>query len=51
MTSFLFGLFLGLALILPIGVQSLFVLNQGLLIGFPAPLSAYPRCACATPSS
>ena len=49
MTSFLFGLFLGLALILPIGVQSLFVLNQGLLIGFPrAFIGVSTVCLCDT---
>jgi L-lysine exporter family protein LysE/ArgO len=34
------GLLLGLALIMPIGPQNLFVLNQGLRVGFPRALAA-----------
>ncbi len=46
---FLLGLVLGLALIIPIGVQSLFVLNQGLLVGFPrAFLGVVAVCSCDT---
>ncbi len=48
-TPFLLGLILGLALIIPVGVQSLFVLNQGLLIGFPrAFLGVVVVCFCDT---
>ena len=47
MTPFLLGLLLGLALIVPIGVQSLFVLNQGLLVGFPrAFIGVSTVCLC-----
>ena len=46
---FLLGLILGLALIVPIGVQSLFVLNQGLSVGFPrAFLGVAAVCSCDT---
>lgn len=46
---FLLGLVLGLALIIPIGVQSLFVLNQGLSVGFPrAFLGVAAVCSCDT---
>jgi L-lysine exporter family protein LysE/ArgO len=48
-TPFLLGLVLGLALIIPIGVQSLFVLNQGLSVGFPrALLGVAAVCSCDT---
>ena len=48
-TPFLLGLILGLALIIPIGVQSLFVLNQGLLVGFPrAFVGVAAVCLCDT---
>jgi L-lysine exporter family protein LysE/ArgO len=48
-TPFLLGLVLGLALIIPIGVQSLFVLNQGLSVGFPrAFLGVAAVCSCDT---
>src|SRR3712207_5624797 len=48
-TPFLLGLILGLALIIPIGVQSLFVLNQGLLAGFPRALvGVVAVCFCDT---
>ena len=48
-TPFLLGLLLGLALIIPIGVQSLFVLNQGLSVGFPrAFLGVAAVCSCDT---
>ncbi len=40
MATYLAGLLLGLAMILPIGMQNLFVLNQGLLNGFPRVLFA-----------
>ena len=47
MAPFLLGLLLGLALIVPIGVQSLFVLNQGLLVGFPrAFIGVSTVCLC-----
>ena len=47
MTPFLLGLLLGLALIVPIGVQSLFVLNQGLLVGFPSAfIGVSTMCPC-----
>jgi L-lysine exporter family protein LysE/ArgO len=46
-SHFLLGLLLGLALIVPIGVQSLFVLNQGLLVGFPrAFIGVSTVCLC-----
>jgi L-lysine exporter family protein LysE/ArgO len=49
MTPFLLGLILGLTLIVPVGVQSLFVLNQGLLIGFPRALVGVAAvCLCDT---
>ncbi len=48
-TPFLLGLILGLALIIPIGVQSLFVLNQGLAAGFPrAFVGVAAVCFCDT---
>ena len=48
-SPFLLGLILGLALIIPIGVQSLFVLNQGLLAGFPrAFVGVVAVCFCDT---
>jgi L-lysine exporter family protein LysE/ArgO len=48
-TPFLLGLVLGLALIIPIGVQSLFVLDQGLSVGFPrALLGVAAVCSCDT---
>ena len=48
-TPFLLGLILGLALIIPIGVQSLFVLNQGLVSGFPrAFVGVAAVCFCDT---
>ncbi len=48
-TPFLLGLILGLALIIPIGVQSLFVLNQGLVAGFPrAFVGVAAVCFCDT---
>ena len=48
-TPFLLGLILGLALIIPIGVQSLFVLNQGLAAGFPrAFVGVTAVCFCDT---
>ena len=48
-TPFLLGLILGLALIIPIGIQSLFVLNQGLSVGFPrAFLGVAAVCSCDT---
>lgn len=40
MLSFISGFLLSLALILPIGVQNLFILNQGLTVGFPRVLIA-----------
>jgi L-lysine exporter family protein LysE/ArgO len=40
MTAYLAGLILGFTMILPIGVQNLFVLNQGLRAGFPRVLVA-----------
>jgi L-lysine exporter family protein LysE/ArgO len=40
MSPYLAGLALGLTMILPIGVQNLFVLNQGLVAGFPRVLVA-----------
>ena len=49
MSPFMLGLCLGLALILPIGLQSLFVLNQGLLVGFPrAFIGVSTVCLCDT---
>lgn len=39
MSAFPAGLLLGLALILPIGAQNLFVLNQALLVGMPRVLA------------
>ena len=39
MSAFLPGLLLGLALILPIGAQNLFVLHQALLVGLPRVLA------------
>lgn len=48
-TPFLLGFVLGMALIVPIGVQSLFVLNQGLSLGFPrAFLGVAAVCSCDT---
>ncbi len=48
-TPFLLGLILGLALIIPIGVQSLFVLKQGLVAGFPrAFVGVAAVCFCDT---
>lgn len=48
-TPLVLGLVLGLALIIPIGVQSLFVLNQGLLVGFPrAFVGVAAVCFCDT---
>jgi L-lysine exporter family protein LysE/ArgO len=38
MISFLSGLLLGLTMIIPIGVQNLFVLNLGVSVGFPRAL-------------
>ena len=46
MIPFLLGLFLGLMMILPIGAQSLFVINQGLLIGFPRAWVAMVTVCC-----
>jgi len=47
MIPFLLGLSLGLAIILPIGAQSLFVINQGLLAGFPrACVGVVAVCCC-----
>jgi L-lysine exporter family protein LysE/ArgO len=43
--GFLAGLLLGLALIMPIGVQNLFVLNQGLELGLPRALLAAASAA------
>lgn len=40
MNAWFSGLILGLALIVPIGPQNLFVLNQGLLVGLPRALVA-----------
>ncbi len=49
MTAFALGLMLGLALIVPLGVQSVFVLNQGLLLGFPrAFVGVAAVCLCDT---
>ena len=49
MTTFVFGMVLGLALIIPVGVQSLFVFNQGLLVGFPrAFVGVAAVCFCDT---
>ena len=47
MIPFLLGLSLGLMMILPVGAQSLFVINQGLLAGFPrAWVGAIAVCCC-----
>jgi len=40
MLTFISGFLLSLALVIPIGVQNLFVLNQGLTVGFPRVLIA-----------
>ncbi len=40
MTAFLTGLILGLGLIIPIGPQNIFVINQGLAVGWPRVLWA-----------
>lgn len=47
MSAYLSGLLLGLAIIIPIGASSLFVLNQGLQIGFPRALVGVSTvCLC-----
>ncbi len=47
MMTFLSGLLLGLAIIVPIGAESLFVLNQGVQVGFPrALIGVLTVCLC-----
>jgi L-lysine exporter family protein LysE/ArgO len=49
MTAYLSGLLLGLVIVLPIGAESLFVLNQGMRAGFPRALvSVSTVCLCDT---
>ena len=47
MTAYFSGLLLGLAMLLPIGAASLFVLNQGVQAGFPRAFIGIPTvCLC-----
>ncbi len=46
MAAYIGGLLLGLVMIVPIGMQNIFVLNQGLMAGFPRVLVAVVGASC-----
>ncbi|MBD0356664.1 MAG: LysE family transporter [Rubrobacter sp.] len=46
MSAFVFGLLFGMATILPVGVQSFVVLNQGLTVGYPRVFFGIVTASC-----
>ena len=46
MSAFVFGLFFGMATVLPVGVQSFVVLNQGLTVGYPRVFFGIVTASC-----
>jgi L-lysine exporter family protein LysE/ArgO len=46
MSAFVFGLLFGMATVLPVGVQSFVVLNQGLTVGYPRVFFGIVTASC-----